>query len=300
MLAEKLRSATQSAVNNWDTTSIALLNELSAGTLTFKIDERLDPVTNPLNLWFKPDGTRLFLINDLTNDVTQHDLSLAWRISTASASAGLYDVTTQTGDPQTVALSTDGTKMYISSPSIIYQYTLSTAWDVTTASYASLSYDPPQAGSIAGLTFSPDGTKMYTTTSTEFAYQYTLATAWDVSTATYASKSIDATALFSSYVSGISFTSDGKFVFLVGTLQPGFALYSLGTAYDLSTATYLVKLSGADSSPRGVFVGFNDTMLYSGTALDDINQLIMGFELLSAPNLSVATGAFISQDGLKL
>jgi hypothetical protein len=58
----------------WDITTASYLQNFSVATQE----------TNPQGLFFKPDGTKMYVIGSSGDDVNEYDLSTAWDISTAS------------------------------------------------------------------------------------------------------------------------------------------------------------------------------------------------------------------------
>lgn len=149
--------------------------------------------TSPRGLFFKSDGTKMYVVGTSTDRVHQYSLSAAWDVSTASYDSVSFFVGSQSTSPNAVFFKSDGTKMYMSGGNSVYQYSLSTAWDVSTASYDSVSFDiSTQSNANYCTSFNADGTKMYALgVSNRYIYQYSLSTAWDVSTASYDSVSIE-------------------------------------------------------------------------------------------------------------
>lgn len=121
---------------------------------------------------FKPDGTKMYVLGKTLNEVYQCSLS-AWNITTASYDNKYLDVEAQDVEGISVCIKPDGTKIYItgSETSKIYQYNLSTAWDIETAAY-SFSGNVSEAGyRDAGSTYiDPDGVRVYV---------YIVVDAWD-------------------------------------------------------------------------------------------------------------------------
>ena len=104
-----------------------------------------------------------------------------------------------------VAISTDGTKMFIASSQYarIYAYTLHSPYDIGPSPPAFLAYFVLAFANPRDLKFNETGTKMFVTRDTHID-QYNLTTAWDINTASYSS-SID--------VSGYDAAPNGLFVF---------------------------------------------------------------------------------------
>ena len=92
-----------------------------------------------------------------------------------------YSATAELGTAEAgVFFKPDGTKMYCTISSVIYQYTLSTAWDVSTASYDSVS--GTGSGTIKTSPFIDDsGTRVFYGSNSAVVYQDKLTTAWVIS-----------------------------------------------------------------------------------------------------------------------
>jgi DNA-binding beta-propeller fold protein YncE len=233
----------------------------------------------PCGLFFKPDGTKMYITGYSNNKIYQYSLSTAWDVSTASYDNKNVSVVSQDSYPFGLFFKPDGTKMYITGDANdkIYQYSLSTAWDVSTASYDNKSfYVSSQNNSPCGLFFKPDGTKMYITGySNNKIYQYSLSTAWDVSTASYDNK-IFYVGGQDSYPYGLFFKPDGTKMYITGNINDKIYQYSLSTAWDVSTASYdnkNVSVVSQDSYPFGLFFKPDGTKMYiTGNSNDKIYQ----------------------------
>ena len=141
-----------------------------------------------------------------------------------------------------VQFSTDGTKCYFvgNSTDTIYQYSLSTPWDQTTISYASKSLNFAAQDSLGqSIVFKSDGTSFYLTGNNQTVYQYDLTTAWDLATASYTSKSFSHAAQTTN-TSCIEMKPDGTKMYITEAVGGNGVIYqySLGTAWDISTASY--------------------------------------------------------------
>ena len=118
----------------------------------------------PAGLFFKPDGTKMYITGYQKDVVFQYSLSTARDVSTASYDSKSFSVSSQDTSAWCLFFKSDGTKMYVSGRGSdrVYQYSLSTAWDVSTASYDSKSFGvSSQATNHYSLFFKSDGTKMY-------------------------------------------------------------------------------------------------------------------------------------------
>jgi hypothetical protein len=198
--------------------------------------------TSTQGLYFKPDGTKLFILGNTNDAVYQYSLSTAWDVSTASYDSVSFSVSSQTTNTVGMTFKSDGTAMYVISglsPDTVYQYTLSTAWDVSTASYASKSFDVSAQDTVpTDIAFKTDGTVMYIVGDTgNDINQYSLSTAWDVSTASYVQRRLLTGE--TSTPRGVQFKSDGTLMYIVASgTEDAIFQYTLSTAWDISTASY--------------------------------------------------------------
>lgn len=119
----------------------------------------------PQGLFFKPDGTKMYVSEGNQQSVYQYSLSSAWNLSTASYDSKEADVSvTVDSEPEGVSFNSDGTKMYVADfwEEKLYQYSLSTPWDVSTASYDSVSLDiSNEDNAPLDIVFMPTDNKMY-------------------------------------------------------------------------------------------------------------------------------------------
>ena len=228
-----------------------------------------------LGVFFKPDGTKMYMIGFAGDAVYQFTLSIPWDLSTVSYDSVSFSVAPEPGAPRAVSFNSAGTKMYMlaSFPADVYQYTLSTAWDLSTASYDSVSFSVTSEDTLAeDISFKPDGTKMYMIGEiSDSVYQYTLSTAWDLSTASYDSVSFSV-ASEDTAPRALTFKPDGLKLYVSGIQNDKVYQYTLLTAWDLSTASYdsvsldvLAEAPGASS----LFFKPDGVKLYVLDALDD-------------------------------
>jgi 6-phosphogluconolactonase (cycloisomerase 2 family) len=252
----------------WDITTAIRVNiydavtQVAAGTAT--------------GVKFGDSGTKMYIVSTSTQEVVyQYTLSTAYDILTASYASKSLTITTQDGLMTDIAFSSDGTKLYASGDTnnTVYQYTLSTPWDISTGSYATKSLAVgTQDITPRAFVFNDDGTKGYLVGDTNNTiYQYTFSVAWDISTGTYASKSFSVGGQAASPQS-ICFKSDGTIFYIVedgsGTANAIFQ-YTLGTPWDISTATYASKSVTTayqnysyEFTPSGLDISSDGTKIY--------------------------------------
>jgi sugar lactone lactonase YvrE len=242
----------------------------------------------PTGLFLSPDGLNMYVNGSTGDDVNQYTLSTAWDVSTASF-VRLFSTAAQDTSPQDVFFKPDGLSMFImgATNDTVYQYTLSSAFNISTASYASKSFSvTSQETSPLGLWFKPDGTVMYVIGSaTDTAYQYNLGTAWDVSTASYASISFNVTTQDSGPAQ-INLNSDGTKMWILGSTGDDITEYALGTAWNISTATFVNNfyVGFEETSPNGLFIDStaNNRVYMVGQADDTVYQYNTATNSISA------------------
>jgi len=191
---------------------------LSTGVYASKSFDVSSEDTGPQDIFFKTDGTKMYIVGNANNTIYQYSLT-AWDVSTAVYDSKSFSVASQDTDPQDVFFSPDGTKMFAlgNANNTVYQYTLSTGWDVSTASYDSKSFSvATQDTGPRGLFFRDNGKRMFVAgNSNDRIYQYRVLTAWDVSTAAYTGKRISIVNE-DNLPNAIYFRLDGKFFSIAG------------------------------------------------------------------------------------
>ena len=274
--------------------------------------------TNPSGVFFKPDGTKMYVIGSTGDDVNEYDLSTAWDITTASYLQN-FSVSAQETNPQDIFFKPDGTKMYVvgSSGDDVNEYDLSTAWDISTASYLQNFSVSAQEASPQGIFFKPDGTKMYVVGSSgDEVNEYDLSTAWDISSSSYLQNFVvDAQ---EATPTGIFFKPDGTKMYVLGVTGDAVNEYDLSTAWDITTASYLQNFSVAaqETAPQGIFFKPDGTKMY---VLGATGDAVYSYTLSTAWDVSAAsfdfptegyfsvaaqdtvpTGIFFKPDGTKM
>ncbi|QDP56324.1 MAG: putative tail fiber protein [Prokaryotic dsDNA virus sp.] len=140
--------------------------------------------TQPWGVFFKTDGTKMYVNGNVNDNINEYNLSTAWDISSASYSQN-FSFTTQTTNVYQLYIKSDGLSLFITgrigttgTDYGVFEYSLSTAWDVSTMSYVRFynTYSETAASS-GGIFFKPDGKKMFVgrTAASAQLIEYTLA-----------------------------------------------------------------------------------------------------------------------------
>ena len=230
--------------------------------------------------FFKPDGTKMYMGSISTNTIYEYNLSTAWDVSTAVYSTNSKSISSQEDAVSGLFFKTDGTKMYLCGKTgdDVNEYNLSTAWDVSTASYSQNFSVSSQETNPSGLFFRTDGLKMYVAgASGDDVNEYTLSTAWDVSTSSYVQNFS-----FSSRdndVSGIFFKEDGLKMFHAGDQNNKAYEYTLSTAWDVTTASFVqdFDISSQEQYPKAIsFKSDGSKMFVFGEDGNDVSEYNIG------------------------
>jgi hypothetical protein len=196
----------------------------------------------------------------------------------------------------------------------VNEYNLSTAWLVSSAVFATSFDVNAQDGAATGVFFRADGTKMYVLGSAnDSVFQYTLSTPWSVATASYDSISFSVTGQDTA-PNGFWFKPNGLSMYVVGSTGDAVYQYTLSTAWNVSTATFLqsFSVSGQEASPNGMtFTGDGSRMFVIGATGDDVNvyNLTTPWDISTSVFVSVFSVAsqdtapgdlYIKPDGTKM
>ena len=108
----------------------------------------------PNSIWFKPDGTKLYIADAGQDSIIQFSLSTAWEVSASSISydSKVFNVNTAFGEAnvESFIINDDGTKVIVSGSTVdkLVLLELSTAWDISTAAYNSIDFNYAGNGSL--------------------------------------------------------------------------------------------------------------------------------------------------------
>ena len=118
--------------------------------------------TSPTGMAFSSDGTKMFVIGSTEDNVNEYDLSTPFDASTLSF-VDATRIRAQEGNPQGMAFSSDGTKMFVigSAGDDVNEYDLSAPFDASTRKFVDATRIRTQEGSPTGMAFSNDGAKMF-------------------------------------------------------------------------------------------------------------------------------------------
>jgi sugar lactone lactonase YvrE len=256
--------------------------------------------TAPQGLFFKSDGTRMYIVGPNNDFVSQYILSVAWSLQKVGYMGSIMRLTLQTEtDYRGLFFKPDGTAFYAVGNIVdtIFQYNCSNPWDLNTAVFNNqyngfYSSFPTGTFVASGLFFKPDGTIFYVIDQLQpntGIRQYTCSTAWDLSTAAYANKQFVAGQ--EQVPGGFFFKPDGTTFYVVGSINDTVYQYTCSTAWDISTASYASKSFSVvtqENFPIGIFFKDDGTSFYIVGAT---NSTIYQYSCSTAWDVSTASYA---------
>jgi uncharacterized protein YhjY with autotransporter beta-barrel domain len=236
-----------------------------------------DEDIRPWGLAFNNDGTKMFVVGFVNQDVNEYTLTTDFDVSTAVFVDG-FDVSGQDTQPVGLAFNNNGTKMFVLGGKgvDINEYTLTTGFDVSTASFVDSFDVSGQDTQPQGLAFNTDGTKMFHAGLDESkAYEYTLTTGFDVSTASLVG-SFDVSAQ-DEQPRDLAFNNDGTKMFVIGSSGDDVYEYNLSCAFKVTSSSKcdapskIKEVRGLINAQIETAKNFADKS--SGSALKRLSQL---------------------------
>jgi hypothetical protein len=255
-------------------TSDVTIYTKDVSTLTYSSDDWATAVADPRCCEVSPDGTRMYYTTNNFSDCRSHDLATPFDVSTAVVDYNRslpVDITS----PAAVRFKADdGTMFFIldDGDQTIYPFTCD-PWDVSTGTFPDERLDTSSEGSSSfGFFIKPEGDKIFVLkASSNTVYQYDLSTPWDLDTGSYGSKSFSV-ASQTTQPYDITFTADGKTMYVAATDGDKFYEYTLSTAWDISTASYasnLASYASEDGHMSGICLTNNGRDLICSGSIND-------------------------------
>lgn len=224
--------------------------------------------SNPMGLFFRSDGEKMYVCGSGGDEVNQFELFVAWDITSASWES-LFDCSAKETQPAGVEFRPDGMKMYIigTSSDAVNEYDLPIPWDITSAVWLQAygtSIDAP-----TGFHFKPDGRKMYVMdgSAEDDIHEYNLYIPWDISTASL--DSLFDVSSENAVPQDVAFNHDGTKMYMLGSTSPASVFeYDLGVIIEgnaiFSAAVQCASMTTTERdnqlSPVDGMVIYNETL----------------------------------------
>jgi sugar lactone lactonase YvrE len=267
-----------------------VINTATSDSINFLVSGQ---ETTPSGLWFKPDGTVMYVSGSTSDRMWQYSLGTAWAVNTATSTGNSVWLGDGDTDPRNIQIRDDGTTFFMvgNGNDRVYKGTFGTPWDVSTAKLISNQLTITQETAIQSVFFNTSGDKMFVVGSaTDTVYAYNLSVPWQLESAVYASESVSVNAQ-TGVPHSLFFKPDGTRMWVLGQDNDIIYQYSLSSAWNVSTATYdsvSLNVTSQDTDPRGMYFKPDGLVLYvAGITNDRIYQ----YNLSVAWDLSTATYA---------
>lgn len=237
---------------------------------------------NSFGVTFGDGGSNLYVFRTGDSEIVQWTLTTPWDITTATAPFVGVDVSAQVSSPRAMQFREDtGTSLFVVGPNStgIREYTLTTPWDTSTATYTGTFINDATLSS-SGFFIKSDGTEVYISDSngsgSNEIRQYTLSTPWDGSSASLTHTFSTSAAGASNDIADITVTSDGKNMLVSEGFDGFISQYKLGTAWDLSTATFFGNNTTAFAGDNvwGLYLRNNSEIFAVDRSNDLVTQLV--------------------------
>ena len=240
----------------------------------------------PKGITFNNDGTKMYVTGTTNDKIFEYTLTSAFDVSTATY-RGFFNFN---GNSYSVKFNKDGTKMftisYWNAGAAVKEFLLSTPFDITsiprngntpetTFNFKTFDNTP------LGLDFNNDGTKMFVTGNDgDDINEFSLNVGFDLSEGVNLIQSKDLTHPMAldegeNAPFGIEFNQDGTTMFVIGAEGNDVNQYSLSTAFDISTLSFVggLHLNLQEGNPSGIaFSTSGLKMFIVGDSGDEVNE----------------------------
>lgn len=270
--------------------------------------------TTPTSVFFKPDGTQMYVLTASNDSVFQYELTTPWSFASGNINYSFKTFTiTEDTTPKHIYIKPDGKSLFAlgRTNDRIYEYILSADWDITLSGGADNQYSYASLSTTGqALFFKPDGSKMYigeVTSDKVFIFDVEN---WDITTSTntgYYSMSY-----YDAIPTGIFVTHDGTKMYTSGVARDYIHYFELSKPFDITTAKYKnieLYVGGVEATPYNIYVSKDGVYLFViGISSDVIRKFIMTtpWDLTTATYLDFGnfgtgetfpTGIWFSDDG---
>ena len=231
-------------------------------------------ISSAEDLYFSPDGTKMFVANDADDRVYRFDLTTPYDVTSGVTTVNSLYIGPR--EPGGITFSHDGTKLFVASGTDddIDTWNLSTAFDLSTATNVHAFNVGSQETNVRGVTFSDDGLKMFIIgEDSDRVIQYSLTTAFDLTSGV----SVDGNyAVAQTYPHAVTFSTDGMRMFVTGDAPDEVLSFELETAFDITsgvTAGATFDINSEQGNPRGLaFSSDGMKMFVVGDSTDRVHQ----------------------------
>lgn len=237
----------------------------------------------PQGISWRPNGMRMFICGWQNSKIYQYDMKQKpWTLEKINADtefnaefAGDLDVSLQDTKPVQMLFNNTGVKLYMlgQDTTTLYEYNCGKPFDITTAVYNNVFLDVgSQEQSPESFYIGKDGTKLYVVGANASVYEYNM-DAYDISNAMFTTSIQTQDKL----PTGITFSVDGKKMFVVGSDNDYFYEYDITTerwtVNNAATNSVIRDLSEQEGGPQGIYFNSDGSRMFTvGNSVDAIEQ----------------------------
>ncbi len=240
--------------------------------------------TNPSGIWFKPDGTEMYVLGYATDAIYKYILATPWDVSTAYYSNISFNISGQESGGNALVFNDTGTSFFVtgSTGDDINQWNMSTPWDITTATFVDRVWFGFYESTVTAMYIAFGQNKAYVLGSgSDAVFQYnTISSSLKLTVENF-------------YLTGYTRTNDlvvnNNFTVEGGSWFGGSAYFGNANVYGTLNATSTITLSGATTSTTTLGTGATTgTTSIGGTT--QTGSITVG-QSTAAQTLNLATGA---------
>jgi len=224
--------------------------------------------TNPVDIIFNKDGTKLFLVGQQNNSIYEHDLTTPFDISTLSEVQETKSIASEDNLPTAIIFNKDGTKLFLlgQQNASIYEYDLTTPFDISTLSGVQIIKSIVSGDNApTAIIFNKDGTKLFIAgDENNYVYEYALSTPFDISTLSEV-QGVKSIGSEDTSPKALRFNRDGTKLFIAGQQNDSVYEYGLTTPFNISTLSQVqstVVIPSSDTIPAGITFINDGTRFY--------------------------------------
>jgi len=194
----------------------------------------------PSAIYFKPDGTKLYIVGRSNDRIYQYSLGTAWDITTITYDTKLF--AQSDSEAWGLKITDDGTKWYLAgnATNVILQYTMSTPWDISSSVFVqSINTNTLFGeGTPVGIELNSDGTILYLLgQGRDLVIRLLLNTPYDISTVVEDKSMYLSVVQDSVGVIGITFKPDGTKLYVVENSLDAIWQYDLTTPWEFDMSS---------------------------------------------------------------
>lgn len=198
--------------------------------------------TVPQDIFFSPDGTKMYVTGSTGDDTNEYTLSTPWIPATLTFEGTFSYVLPTLYDafPQGIFIDSNGQYLYMvgTNSDDVFQFEFAEAWNTATLSYLQSLDCSGIDATPSSIRFKPDGTKMYLSGGgAETVYEFAVPEAWNIASIDVTSTANLAVPASETNITAIDFNEDGTKIYMLGTADDTIYQMHLSTAWDITTAS---------------------------------------------------------------